>query len=279
MNKLLKKRTSLIAFIFLFLMTTIWLFPLVWTVFSSFKSELEIIRSGYRFAPMEWVLDNYIEIFNSNTAPVIRWFYNSLFISTIHMMIMVIIASLAAYSFSRLEFKGKEVIFWIFISSSMFPAIVNLIPTFKIVHWFGWINSPWAVIIPGLGNVFNVYLIRQFMLGIPKDLDEAAYIDGAGTFLVFRRIILPLSKPVLTVVALFSFTGSWNDFLWPSIVINDIEKMPLTPGLKLLQGVFTSQLGQLSAGAIIGMIPPIIIYLFAQKYFMKGLNLSAGMKG
>lgn len=279
MNKLGRKIPVVIAFLFLIVMTILWLFPMVWTLFSSFKSELDIIKSGYKFTPTDWVADNYKEILSSNTAPVIKWFINSMFISTVHTFLMVIFASLAAYAFARLEFKGRNQIFWMLIASSMFPAIVNLIPTFKIVHWFGWINTPWAVIIPGLGSVFNIYLIRQFMLGIPKDLDEAARIDGANSFLIFVRIIIPLSRPVLTVVALFSFTGSWNDFLWPSIAINDIDKMPITPGLKLLQGVFTSQLGQLSAGAVIGMIPPIIIYLFAQRYFVKGLNLSAGLKG
>jgi len=237
------------------------------------------MKTGYRFTPIEWVMDNYKEILQSNTAPVFKWFQNSLFISTTHTILMLAISSLAAFAFARLEFKGRDRIFWFLMGTMMFPGIVNLIPTFKIVHIFKWINTPWAVIVPGLGGVFNIYLIRQFLLGIPKQLDEAAYIDGASSLQIFFKLILPLSRPVLTVVALFSFTGSWNDFLWPSIVMNDIEKMPLTPGLKLLQGAFAAQLGPLSAGAVIAIIPPIILYLFAQKYFLKGINLSAGIKG
>lgn len=279
MKKIRKHLSKIIAFLFLVVMVVIWIFPIVWTVFSSFKSEVEIIKAGYRFMPIEWVLDNYRQILASKTAPLIKWFMNSMFISTVHTLLMLTVASLAAYSFARLSFKGRNTIFWALMASSMFPGIVNLIPTFKIVHWLGWINTPWAIIVPGLGSVFNIYLIRQFMMGIPKEIDEAAYIDGANSFSIFTRLMLPLSKPVLTVVALFSFTGSWNDFLWPAIAINDIEKMPITPGLKLLQGAFVSKLGQLSAGAVIGIIPPIIIYLFAQRYFMKGINLSAGLKG
>jgi len=274
-----KNRSKVIAFVILTVLMIAWVFPLIWTISSSFKSEVEIMKTGYRFTPIEWVMDNYKEILQSNTAPVFKWFQNSLFISTTHTILMLAISSLAAFAFARLEFKGRDRIFWFLMGTMMFPGIVNLIPTFKIVHIFKWINTPWAVIVPGLGGVFNIYLIRQFLLGIPKQLDEAAYIDGASSLQIFFKLILPLSRPVLTVVALFSFTGSWNDFLWPSIVMNDIEKMPLTPGLKLLQGAFAAQLGPLSAGAVIAIIPPIILYLFAQKYFLKGINLSAGIKG
>lgn len=279
MRWMVKNQTKIIAFVFLFILTVIWIFPLVWTVSSSFKSEVEIMKTGYHFTPLVWVADNYKEIIKSNTAPVFKWFRNSIFISTTHTVLMLIISSLAAFSFARLEFKGRDRIFWFLMGTMMFPGVVNLLPTFKIVHLFKWINTPWAVIVPGLGGVFNIYLIRQFLLGIPKELDDAARIDGASDFQIYTKVILPLSRPVLTVVALFSFTGSWNDFLWPSIVMNDIDKMPLTPGLKLLQGAFAAQLGPLSAGAIIAIIPPIILYLFAQKYFLKGINLSAGIKG
>ncbi len=280
MMKWLKKHNGqTLAFIFLLLFSLIWLFPMAWTILSSFKSEVEIMKTGYRFTPIEWVLDNYKEIFASKTAPIFLWFRNSIFISTVHTGLMLLISSLAAYSFARLTYKGRDFIFWSLIATMMFPAVVNLIPTFKIVHLFGWINTPWAVIVPGLGGVFNIYLIRQFLLGIPKELDEAARIDGASHLQIYARLIIPLSRPVLTVVALFSFTGSWNDFLWPSIVMNDIDRMPLTPGLKLLQGAFAAQLGPLSSAAVIAIIPPIILYLFAQKYFLSGINLSSGVKG
>ncbi|HHX60598.1 MAG TPA: carbohydrate ABC transporter permease [Epulopiscium sp.] len=262
-----------------FFLTLVWLFPLAWTIFSSFKSHVEVMTVGYHFTPVEWVLDNYIKILKSDTAPIVRWFGNSMFISTLHTLLAIIISSLAAYGYARLDFKGRDTMFWGLMATMMFPAVVNLIPTFKIIHWLKWIDTPWAIIFPGLGGVFNIYLIRQFLLGIPKDLDEAAKIDGANHLQIYVKIIVPLSKPVLTVVGLFSFTGSWNDFLWPSIVMNDIDKMPLTPGLKLLQGAFAAQLGPLSAGAVIAIIPPIILYLFAQSYFLEGINLSSGVKG
>lgn len=279
MKWLKKHNGQVIAFLFLGIFALLWLFPMGWVVLSSFKSEVEIMKTGYRFAPIQWVGDNYKEILASNTAPIFLWFRNSIFISTLHTLLMLLISSLAAYSFARLSFKGRDQIFWGLMATMMFPAVVNLIPTFKIVHLFGWINTPWAVIVPGLGGVFNIYLIRQFLLGIPKELDEAGRIDGANYFQIYAKLILPLSRPVLTVVALFSFTGSWNDFLWPSIVMNDIDRMPLTPGLKLLQGAFAAQLGPLSAAAVIAIVPPIILYIFAQKYFLSGISLSSGVKG
>ncbi len=143
----------------------------------------------------------------------------------------------------------------------------------------GWVNSPLAMIIPSAAGVFNIFLVRQFMDGIPKDYDEAAQIDGAGDLTIFLKIILPLIKPVLLVVALFSFTGSWNDFLWPSIIFSDVNSMPLTAGLQLLQGTYAAHPTSLMAGAFIAIIPTFLLYLFAQKYFLQSMSLSSGVKG
>lgn len=160
----------------------------------------------------------------------------------------------------------------------MFPGVVNLIPNFKIVDTLGWTNTFLAVIVPGAAGVYNIFLVRQFILGIPKELDESAVIDGANEFQIFYHIILPLIKPVLTVVALFSFTGSWNDFLWPSIVINDIDKLPITPGLQLLQGQYMTYPGIGTAGAFLALIPTFLLYSVAQKSFMASMSLQSGIK-
>lgn len=280
MNFIKKNTSKVTAFIFLAFMALIWIVPIAWAVLSSFKSETEIITKGYRLLPIQWVLKNYVSLLtNNSSAPIVKWFLNSLFISITHTILVLTVASMAAYAYARLNFKGREAIFLVLISTMMFPSIVNLVPLYKITDFLGWINSPLAVIVPGLGGVLNIYLIRQFMLGIPKDFDEAARVEGAGDFTIYTKIIVPMIKPVLTVVALFSFTGSWNDFLWPSIVFNDVERMPLTPGLKLLQGVYDAEFGHLMAGAILAMIPTFIVYLFAQKYFLEGLALSSGVKG
>jgi multiple sugar transport system permease protein len=278
----MKKRTisSVVAFIFLIIMAAIWLVPLLYGVLTSFKSEMELMTAGFKILPIEWVLTNYTELLVNNTStPLVKWFMNSMFISVSHTLLVLVVVSFSAFAYSRLQFRGKNVLFSFLLATMMFPSVVNLIPLYKIVDIFGWVNTPLAMIVPGAASVFNIFLVKQFMDNIPKDFDEAAQIDGAGDLTIFMRIILPLIKPVLLVVALFSFTGSWNDFLWPSIVFNDIEKMPITSGLQLLQGMYQAQPTLLMAGALIAIIPTFLLYLFAQKYFLQSMSLSVGVKG
>lgn len=279
---MMKKRNTskIIAFVFLIAMAIIWLIPLLYGIFTSFKSESELMTEGFKFMPIEWVLTNYQELLVNNTStPLVKWFMNSMLISVSHTLLVLVVVSFSAYAYSRLNFKGKNGLFSFLLATMMFPSVVNLIPLYKIVDLLGWVNTPLAMIVPGAAGVFNIFLVKQFMDNIPKDFDEAARIDGAGELTIFTKIILPLIKPVLLVVALFSFTGSWNDFLWPSIVFNDIEKMPITSGLQLLQGMYQAQPTLLMAGALVAIIPTFILYLFAQKYFLQSMSLSAGVKG
>jgi multiple sugar transport system permease protein len=165
------------------------------------------------------------------------------------------------------------------MGTMMFPGVINLIPLYKLVDIFGWIDTPLAMIIPGAGGVFNIFLIRQFMMGIPKDYDESARMDGASEWHIYSKILIPLSRPVLTLVGLFVFTGSWNDFLWPTIVFNDRNKLPLTAGLQLLQGIYDIEIAHLMASTIVAILPTTLIFFLAQRYFLTGLNLSSGIKG
>ncbi|MCE4047564.1 MULTISPECIES: carbohydrate ABC transporter permease [Bacillaceae] len=271
---------KIIAFVFLLAMSVIWVIPLVWGIVTSFKSEIELQSVGFKFLPIEWVLSNYTSLLVDNAStPLVRWFTNSLFISISHTLLVLLVVTLSAFAFSRLNFRGKHGLFAFLMATMMFPAVVNLIPLYKIIDLLGWVNSPIAMIVPGAAGVFNIFLVRQFMNNIPTEFDEAARMDGANDFQILSRVILPLIKPVLLVVSLFSFTGSWNDFLWPSIVFNDVEKMPITPGLQLLQGMYQAQPTLLMAGAIVAIVPTFILYLFAQKYFLDSMSLSAGVKG
>ncbi|MBK1809477.1 carbohydrate ABC transporter permease [Clostridium sp. YIM B02505] len=275
-----KKGPKVAAFIFLFVMALIWILPVLYAVLSSFKSNVEINSVGYKLLPQQWIVENYVKVLtNFDSAPIVRWFLNSLLIAVSQTVLVLIIASSAAYAYSRLKFKGRDFIFWILLSTMMFPSIVNLIPLYKIVSMFNWIDTPLAIIVPGVSGVFNIFLIKQFMVSIPKEYDESARIDGASDFQIYFKVILPLIRPVLTVVALFTFTGAWNDFLWPSIVYNNIENLPLTPALQLFQGMYVTDYGRLTTSAVIAIIPTFILYLFTQKYFLEGLNLSSGIKG
>lgn len=267
-----------VCFIILLAICIIWIFPMIWALLTAFQSENEIQRMDFHILPVEFTFENYAKLFHNDSSPVLRWFANSLVIALGHMGLVVVIVSLAGYGFTRLHFKGRDTLFLILMATMMFPSVMNLIPNFKIVDSLGWTNTYLAVIIPGAAGATNVFLVRQFMLGIPKELDEAAYVDGANHWQVFWNIILPNSKPVLMVVALFSFTGAWNDFLWPSIVMRDVDMLPITPGLQLLQGQYMTYPGIAMAGAILAIIPTFVLYLFAQKKFMESMSLGSGIK-
>lgn len=275
----IKKSTKVICFIILAIICICWIFPVVWAILTSFKSDMEIQSSSFSLLPKEWTLDNYRELLDDNpSAPVLRWFLNSLVAAGGQTLLVVVVVSLASYGYSRLKFKGRDAIFNFLLMTMMFPTVLNLIPNFKIVDALGWTNTFLAIIVPGAAGVYNIFLVRQFVLGIPVELDESAVIDGANEFQIFRYIILPLIRPALTVVVLFTFTGAWNDFLWPTIVMSDVEMMPITPGLQLLQGQYLTYPGIATAGALLALVPTFILYMFAQKYFMESMALSSGIK-
>ena len=275
-----KRVTKWVSFIFLILMAFIWIVPLLYTTITTFKSEADIQSNAFTILPIHWVIGNYQDVlFDNISAPVAKWFMNSLIISVSQTVLVVVIVSLAGYGYSRMKFKGRDAIFVFLMATMMFPAVVNLIPLYKIIDTLGWVNNDLAMIVPGATGVFNIFLVRQFMQGIPKEFDESARVDGASDFQIFTKLILPMIRPVLTVVALFTFTASWNDFLWPSIVFNDVEKMPITPGLQLLQGMYSLDIAHALTGALVAIVPTFILYLFTQKYFMESLSLSSGVKG
>ncbi len=228
-----------IAYLFLTVLSIIWVVPIIFGLTTSFRSQTEVVSDGFRLLPVHWVIENYIEILNNtSTDPIVRWLGNSLFIATTHTILVVFVISFTAYGYTRISYKYKDQIFFLLLGISMFPGIVNIIPSYKIVQMFGWVNTPAAMIIPGLAGMGNIFLVRQFMRGIPKEFDESARIDGAGEFAIYSKIMLPMIRPVLIVCGLFSFSASWNDFLWPVIVYNDVNKMPVTAGLLLLQDIY-----------------------------------------
>mgnify|MGYP000313139223 FL=1 len=255
---------------------------MIYTVTTSFKSVAEFTSNAFNFLPAKWVLDNYVTLVEASASyPVLNWLGNSLIISTVFAVLSVAIVALAGFGYSRLNFKYRDTLFFVLLLISMFPAVVNMIPQYRIIASLGWVNTYWACIVPGLGNVANIFLVRNFMKGIPKELDEAAEIDGASDFQIFTRIMLPAIRPILIVIFLFSFTGAWNDFLWPTLVFNDINKMPVTAGLQLLSNQMGqyNQMGSLMAATCMAILPTLLLFLFAQKYFLQSLNITSGLKG
>lgn len=271
-----------VSYAFLLILCVIWIIPVIFGISTSFRSQTEVVSSGFRLFPETWVFENYVTILNNtSTAPILRWLGNSLFIATTHTILVVIVISITGFGYTRINFKGRDTLFFTLLGISFFPGVVNLIPSYKIIDSFGWVNTSWAMIIPGLAGMGNIFLVRQFMNGIPKELDESAKVDGASDFRIFAQIILPLVKPILIVCGLFSFTGSWNDFLWPVIVYTDVDKMPVTAGLLLLQDIYGNyrMIGQLMGSAILAIIPTLLLFIFAQKYFVQSINLNSGIKG
>lgn len=196
-----------ISYIFLGILCVIWIIPVIFGISTSFRSQTEVVSSGFRLFPKEWVFENYVTILNNtSTAPILRWLGNSLFIATSHTILVVIVISITGFGYTRIKFKGRDTLFFTLLGISFFPGVVNLIPSYKIIDSFGWVNTSWAMIIPGLAGMGNIFLVRQFMNGIPKELDESAKVDGASDFRIFAQIILPLVKPILIVCGLFSFT-------------------------------------------------------------------------
>ncbi|GAE29856.1 carbohydrate ABC transporter permease [Halalkalibacter hemicellulosilyticus] len=276
------KVSKYLSYLFLIIVSAIWVIPVLYGITTSFRSQTEVVSSGFRLLPVNWIVDNYVAILeNTSTAPILQWIWNSIFIATTHTLLVVIVIAITGYGYTRMNFKGRDVLFFTLLAISFFPNVVNIIPSYMIIDILGWVNTPWAMIVPGVAGMANIFLVRQFMKGIPKELDESARVDGASDFRIFISIIVPLIKPILIVCGLFSFVGSWNDFLWPVIVYTDVQKMPVTAGLLLLQDVYGNyrMIGQLMGSAILAIIPTLLLFFFAQKYFVQAIKLNAGLKG
>ncbi|MCJ8011609.1 carbohydrate ABC transporter permease [Paenibacillus sp. KQZ6P-2] len=267
----------LLTFLLLIVGAAIVLVPLLWTVSTSLKSPAEVFQDS--FFPKEWHWDNYK---NAVTAiPFFLFLKNTLIILIPVMIGTVFSSALCAYGFARFSFKGKRFLFLVLLATMMLPGQVTMIPMFIIFKEAGWIDTFLPLIIPSFfgGGAFNIFLIRQFMRGIPKDLDEAAFMDGASRWSIFTRIMLPLSKPPLIAVSIFTFMGVWNDFQGPLIYLNSTTKYTLALGLSMFKGMYNVEWNMLMAATVLIMLPAIIVFFFLQKYFIEGISLSSAMKG
>lgn len=228
------------------------------------------------FSFSQFSLDNYSSVFEQ--VPFARFYFNSAFVTVSVTLLQILIASLAAFAFARLRFRGRETIFLFYLATLMIPFPVTLIPNFLIVKSLGWYDTYWALIVPSLFSVFAVFLLRQYYRGIPIDLDEAARMDGASSLRIWWQVIVPLSGPVLATLAIFVFQGTWNDFLWPLVVTSSEQMRTIPVGLAAFVGQYSTAWGQLMAGSVIALLPVLVIYVLGQNWFVKGITLS-GMGG
>ena len=226
--------------------------------------------------PGEPTLANFVRLFEQ--APVLLWAFNSLVIAVAIMVGHVVFDSMAGYAFAKKRFPGKGLLFVLIVSSLMIPVHVTLVPRFILVSNIGLVNNPLGVILPSIADVFGIFLMRQFIGSLPSELEDAARVDGASEWQVFWRIVMPLSRPAVATVAIFSFVGAWNAFLWPLIVLSRRDLLTLPVGVATLQQEFTQNIGMVMAGAAIGAIPMIVLFVVFQRYFLEGVRVG-GLKG
>lgn len=226
-----------------------------------------------RFEPH---FENYDSVLNSPTLPVRRFFLNTAFVTATVVALQLLICSLAAYGFARLRFKGRDALFGAFVGSMMFAGPVTQIPVYLLLRRLGWLDSYWALIVPGVSSAYAVFLLRQFFLQIPRELDEAARIDGAGDLTIYARIILPLSKAALATAGAFAFFGVWTDFFGPLIYTNSTDMRTLEVGLSVFKNSYGGTNWPLQmAAAVIVMTPLLLVFLATQRYFTRGILIGS----
>jgi multiple sugar transport system permease protein len=248
------------------------LFPLYWMVVVALSTRAELLGGDLRLWPRSFTLANFHRVLDS--FPVSTWFANSLAIALVVAMISVTISLLAGYAFAQLRFRGASVLFLLAVSTLTIPVQVIMVPLFKLVVDLNLYGTYWAVILPTSASAFGVFLARQFIIAIPRDLIDAARIDGAGHIRVFAQIVLPLSKPLLAVLFFMSLLQTWNDFAWPLIALKENQLFTLPIGLLYLQGQFGSDYGATMAFALLNVTPMVVLFLVFQRYFVQGFARS-----
>lgn len=273
---------KILIYAFLIVGTVSMVLPFFWMISTSLKPYASVFI--FNMSRIQWIPNpiywkNYIDVW---TVVPFAWFYfNSLFVCIAVTLAQVATSALAAYAFSRLKFPGREKMFFLYLATMMIPGSVTLIPVFVLMRVFGWIDTYKALIIPAAFSAYGTFMLRQFFMTIPRDLEDAAKIDGCNYWSIFCKVILPLSKTALATLTVFVALGNWVSFMWPLLVTNSVEKRTLPVGLAYFQEMYQyaqPDWGLLMAGSLVTMAPVVIIFLFSQKFFVEGIKLT-GMRG
>lgn len=256
----------------LLLGAVVMVFPFVWQLLTALKSQSEAMTVPVTLLPQEWLWENVAQVFE------VLPFAEQLGVSTIVALArtagQLALCSLAAYAFARLEFRGRELIFALFLSVLMVPSQLLILPQYEIIVSLGLLNTVVALILPGLFSAFGTFLLRQFFLGLPREMEEAALLDGASRWRIYWNIMLPLVKPALAALAVITLMNSWNDLLWPLVVNTDPTVMPISAGLTTLQGQFSTDYPVLMAGSLLASLPMLLVFILLQRQFVQGIALS-----
>jgi multiple sugar transport system permease protein len=244
--------------------------PFLWALSSSFKTLEEIVSGTINFIPRNFTFNNYITIFTEQDL-FSRWLFNSLFIGVSVTLLNLLFNSMAGYALARISFPGKSTLFVLILAVLMIPGQVTMIPNYLILKELGWLNSYQGLIVPGMINATFIFMMRQFFINFPKELEEAASLDGLGRFGTFFRIVLPMARPALAAQAIFVFMGSWNNFMGPLIIMSDPEMFTLPIGLNSFKGQYISYWNYIMAASMVFTLPVLLLYAFFNKYFIKGI--------
>ncbi|MBN3885247.1 MAG: carbohydrate ABC transporter permease [Nostoc sp.] len=264
-----------LLYVLLTLYAIITLIPFLWALSASFKPLTEIVSGEPNFLPKNFTLDNYRQIFLQE--PLFwRWLFNSIAIAVSITLLNLLLNSMAGYALARLHFVGKRFWFFLILAVLAVPTQITLIPTFLILKAIGWLNSYQGMIVPSMVNATFIFMMRQFFVNFPKELEEAAQLDGLNTFGIFRHIVLPLAKPALAAQAVFVFMGSWNNFLLPIVILFDPEMFTLPLGLNTFKGQYISYWNYIMAASMIFTLPALGIYAFFNRYFIQSVTFTGG---
>jgi len=266
---------GILRYFLLVILAMFFLFPIYWMFVSSLKSPSEIFAFPPKLIPENPVWSNYTKVFSQ--VPFARYMLNTFFVASVVTIVALLLHSMAAYSLARLNYRGRNFLFILVISTLMIPFSAILIPLFLIVRNFGWIDSYRGLIIPAIPHAFGIFFLRQFYLGFPRELEEAAIIDGSGLVRVFFKIVLPLSKPVLSALAVFFFLANWNSFMWPLVIINSPEMRTVQLGIAQYGGEYNNPWAIQLAACAVALIPTLIVFVVLQKQLMQSIKMT-GMK-
>lgn len=261
-----------ILYLILFVFSAAVVFPFIYMLMTSLKPEADVVAFPPRLLPRALTLENYFNIWSR--VPFGTFFRNSILFAGIVTLVSLFFDSLCAFGLARLNLPGKDAIFFVILATMMVPMQVTMIPLFITIFKIGWINTLAGMIIPRATNAFGIFMLRQFFIGLPKELEDAARIDGCSDFRIYWQIILPLSTPAIATLAVFHFMYNWNDFLWPLIMTTSVSMRTLPAGLALFMGQHVVEYAILMAGAAISLAPLLIAFLFAQQYFVQGIALT-----
>lgn len=258
----------------LIVMSAVMTIPFLWAFLTSLKPENKIFTTIHQIIPAHPTFANYVNVWMQN--PLDRWVLNSLVLTVGVVFFTLLLDTLAGYALAKGDFKGKSFVYTLVIGTLVIPPQVVLVPLYLEMNALNWSNTYWAIIVLYVANPFGTFMMRQFFLGVPDSLIEAARMDGCSTIQIYTRVMLPLAKPALSSLGVFTFIFVWGAFLWPLVILNDSAMYPLQVGIGLLTGKYSSQWGQLLAGVVLAALPVIAAYLLAQRTFMEGIALTGG---